>query len=79
MYRRVREHFDRLVIVRAMQQAEGNQNRAADILGISRATLRARLRSMRLATKKVVTADVPVPPKQESPRPEAGGPPFHTG
>jgi len=61
VYRRVREHFDRLVIVRAMQQAEGNQNRAADILGISRATLRARLRAMRLATKKVVTADVPTP------------------
>jgi len=69
VYRRVREQFDRLVIVRAMQQADGNQNRTAEILGISRATLRARLRAMRLATKKVVTADAPVPPDSE-PQPE---------
>jgi len=50
----VREQFDRLVIVRAMQKADGNQYRAAEILGISRATLRARLRALRMETKRVV-------------------------
>ncbi len=54
VYRRARIEFDRLVIVRAMQQVDGNQYRAAEILGISRATLRARLRAMRMETKKVV-------------------------
>jgi two-component system, NtrC family, nitrogen regulation response regulator GlnG len=55
VYRRAREQFDRLVILRAMQQADGNQNRAAEILGISRVTLRAKLRSMDLSVGKVVT------------------------
>jgi two-component system nitrogen regulation response regulator GlnG len=69
VYRRVREQFDRVVIVRAMQEAGGNQNRTAEILGISRATLRARLRAMRLATKKVVTSNAPILPN-EKPQPE---------
>lgn len=55
VYRRGREHFDRLVILRVMQQTGGNQNRAAEILGLSRVTLRARLRSMELSVEKVVT------------------------
>jgi two-component system, NtrC family, nitrogen regulation response regulator GlnG len=54
VYRRAREQFDRLVILRAMQQADGNQNQAAEILGISRVTLRAKLRSMDLSVGKVV-------------------------
>ena len=58
VYRRAREQFDRLLITRAMRQANGNQNRAADILGLSRVTLRARLRSMGLAVGKVLTSDV---------------------
>ena len=33
LYRRGLEHFDRLVIRRAMEQADGNQARAAEILG----------------------------------------------
>ena len=44
VYRRAREEFDRLVIQRAMRQADGNQHRAAEILGLSRVTIRARLR-----------------------------------
>ena len=54
VYRRGREHFDRLVILRVMQQTGGNQNRAAEILGLSRVTLRARLRSLELSVEKVV-------------------------
>ncbi len=60
VFRRAREQLDRLVILRVMQHAEGNQNRAAEILGLSRVTLRAKLRSMRLAVEKVVT------PRQEN-------------
>jgi two-component system, NtrC family, nitrogen regulation response regulator GlnG len=59
VYRRVREQFDRVVIVRAMQQAEGNQNRAAEILGISRVTLRGKLRALRMGTRKVVRTESP--------------------
>jgi DNA-binding NtrC family response regulator len=44
VYRRARERFDRMVILRAMQQAGNNQHRAAGILGLSRVTIRAKLR-----------------------------------
>jgi len=54
VYRRAREQLDRLVILRVIQQAEGNRNRAAEILGLSRVTLRAKLRSMNLSVEKVV-------------------------
>jgi two-component system nitrogen regulation response regulator GlnG len=54
IYRRAREQFDRLLILRALRAANGNQNRAAEMLGLSRVTLRARLRSMQLAVEKVV-------------------------
>lgn len=56
VYRRAREHFDRLMILRAMQRAGGNQNRASEILGLSRVTLRARLKSMNLSVGRVVTS-----------------------
>jgi two-component system nitrogen regulation response regulator GlnG len=55
VYRRAREQFDRMLILRAMRVAGGNQNRAAEILGLSRVTLRARLRGMKLAVGKVLT------------------------
>ena len=55
VYRRAREQFDRLLISRAMQQANGNQNRAAEILGLSRVTLRAKLCALRLSIGKVVS------------------------
>ncbi|HEX5443432.1 MAG TPA: sigma-54 dependent transcriptional regulator, partial [Pirellulales bacterium] len=55
LYRRGQEHFDRLVIRRAMDQAAGNQARAAEILGLSRVTLRAKLRSLGMNVGKVLT------------------------
>jgi len=54
IYRRAREQFDRLLILGAMRKAGGNQNRAAEILGLSKVTLRARLRAMNLGVQKVV-------------------------
>lgn len=55
IYRRALERFDRLVISTIMRQAGGQQTRAAEILGLSRATLRTKLRHMQLAVKRVLT------------------------
>ena len=54
VYRRALQHFDRLLVSCALEQAHGQQNRAADILGLSRATLRAKIRSMQLSVEKVL-------------------------
>jgi two-component system, NtrC family, nitrogen regulation response regulator GlnG len=54
VYRRTREQVDRLLILRAMQATGGNQLRVAEILGLSRVTLRSKLRSMKLSVEKVV-------------------------
>jgi DNA-binding NtrC family response regulator len=48
VYRNAREQFDRLLVLRAMQQTGGNQHQAAEILGISRVTLRSKLRAIRV-------------------------------
>ena len=53
LYRRVREQFDRLIILGAMQHAGGNRAQAGRILGLSQVTLRAKLRSMAPATDSV--------------------------
>ena len=45
-YRRIIQRFDRLVILHAMNLAGGLQSRAADLLGLSRPTLRLKLRSI---------------------------------
>ena len=62
VYRQAREQFDRLLIVRALRQANGNQNRAAEILGLSRVTVRERLRAMGLAVGKTLTSRAGSPP-----------------
>jgi two-component system nitrogen regulation response regulator GlnG len=46
--------FDRLLITRALQQTSGNQGQAAEILGISRPTLRAKLRGLNLSVQKSI-------------------------
>ena len=46
IYRAAVEYLDRLIIDRAIQWTENHQGRAADILGISRPTLRSKLRHM---------------------------------
>jgi two-component system nitrogen regulation response regulator GlnG len=55
VYRRSLEKFDRLVISHIMRHTGGQQNRAAEILGLSRVTLRAKLRHMQLAVEKTLT------------------------
>ena len=46
LYRRLIEHFDRIVISAAMEQTRGNQVAAAELLGISRPTLREKLKRL---------------------------------
>jgi len=56
LYRRAQVHFDRLMIRRAVKHAGGNQARAAEILGISRVTLRAKIRALRMTIESVVSS-----------------------
>ena len=46
LYRRLMQQFDGLVVSGAMKAAAGLQSRAAELLGLSRPTLRAKLRAM---------------------------------
>jgi DNA-binding NtrC family response regulator len=59
LYRRALEHFDRLILTRAVRQSNGNQTRASEILGVSRFTLRTKLRAANLSIGKVVLPPVP--------------------
>jgi two-component system nitrogen regulation response regulator GlnG len=52
LYRRVIDHVDKILVTLAMRQAGGKQNRAAEILGLSRVTLRAKLRDMGVPNKQ---------------------------
>jgi two-component system nitrogen regulation response regulator GlnG len=54
LYRRALEHFDRVIVRRAMEQSGGNLTKAAERLGLSRVTLRAKVRAMR---RRVQTVD----------------------
>jgi DNA-binding NtrC family response regulator len=51
LYRHVVEQVDRILVTLAMRQAGGKQNRAAEILGLSRVTLRTKLRNMGVSNK----------------------------
>lgn len=54
VYRRALVYFDRMLISRAMASAGGQQNHAAEILGLSRVTLRAKIRGLHLEVEKVL-------------------------
>ena len=59
LYRRVREQFDRLVILGTMQHVRGNRSQASRILGLSHVTLRAKLRGLSEPNTAVETHDDP--------------------
>ena len=46
LYRRVIREVERALIEEALQRSRGSQTRAAEILGIHRNTLRARIRAL---------------------------------
>jgi len=59
VYRRALQRFDRLVIAAVIRRVGGQQNKAAEILGLSRATLRAKLRHLRMTVEKVLAPREP--------------------
>lgn len=56
LYRRALEHFDRVIVCHAMDQAGGNLTKAAERLGLSRVTLRSKLRAIGRSVQKVVSS-----------------------
>lgn len=57
LYRLALDQLDRLLVARALQQTGGNQANAAEILGISRPTLRLKLRNLKLSVQKTLAAE----------------------
>lgn len=64
-YRLALDQMDRVLIPRALQQAGGNQAKAAELLGISRPTLRAKLRLLKMSIQRSLASD------------DGGEPPLH--
>jgi two-component system nitrogen regulation response regulator GlnG len=58
LYYLVLDHLDRLVLSRALAHTAGNQAQAAELIGLSRPTLRAKLRKLQLTVQKSVTSSV---------------------
>ncbi|HEY8504984.1 MAG TPA: sigma-54 dependent transcriptional regulator [Gemmataceae bacterium] len=70
IYRKAELYFDRVVLEAVFRHVKGNQVQASELLGISRTTLRAKLRMLGLAVEKqVAEAD---PPVSGEPRPDNG-------
>jgi two-component system nitrogen regulation response regulator GlnG len=56
VYRKVCQEVDRAVIAEVLRHAKGNQLKASELLGLSRNTLRAKLRVLGLGVEKQVLA-----------------------
>jgi DNA-binding NtrC family response regulator len=57
LYRRAIERFDRELLARALTEVGGHQAKAAALLGLSRPTLRAKLRALGMTMEKIVSSD----------------------
>lgn len=57
IYQQVFSTVDRIVLEEALRQTQGNQGQASELLGISRNTLRAKLRALGLTVEKQVLSD----------------------
>jgi nitrogen regulation protein NR(I) len=63
IYEKVTTAVDRTVLETVLKHAKGNQMQASEILGISRTTLRAKMRSLGLAIEKQLLPDAGPPPE----------------
>jgi DNA-binding NtrC family response regulator len=57
VYGEVHRHVDRLLLVRALERTDGNQREAARLLGISRQTMRTKLRALGLTVSPTFEID----------------------
>jgi two-component system nitrogen regulation response regulator GlnG len=57
IYKKVCLEVDRLVMDTVLRHARGNQVQASELLGISRTTLRAKLRGLGMAVEKQILLD----------------------
>jgi two-component system nitrogen regulation response regulator GlnG len=66
VYDQVIAAVERVLFTRVLRHTHGHQAQASELLGLSRATLRHRLRSLRLAVDKTLTGTSPDGPDAES-------------
>jgi DNA-binding protein Fis len=71
LYRRALEQFDRVILRRTLERCEGNLTRAAGMLGLSRVTLRSKLRALGLTAGKGNASE------SDEPNPNHRAPPSH--
>jgi two-component system nitrogen regulation response regulator GlnG len=62
LYRKVIEAVERVLLPRVLRQTRGHQAQASELLGLNRATLRHRLRSLGLAVDKVLIDETSAEP-----------------
>jgi DNA-binding protein Fis len=57
LYAEALEWMERILITRVLNRTEGNQSKAAEILGITRGSLRHKIRALGLSIEHVVAVD----------------------
>jgi len=65
IYRRICLVIDRVVIETVLRHAKGNQVQASELLGISRTTLRTKMRALRMTVEKSLLPEANSPEEDE--------------